>query len=63
MGMEDRDYYREWWAEKQGYTEKSKIRLPAKRSTDEPLTYKRGVKNVVICTASLWSLFAVLRLV
>lgn len=29
MGMQDRDYYREWWAEKQGYKERTKFRLPA----------------------------------
>ena len=24
MGMQDRDYYREWWKEKQGYVAKLK---------------------------------------
>lgn len=25
MGMQDRDYYREWWAEKEGYKKPSKL--------------------------------------
>jgi len=29
MGMDDRDYYREWWRKKQGFTEKAPFRLPA----------------------------------
>lgn len=30
MGMQDRDYYKEWWAKREGYTEKAKFRLPAR---------------------------------
>lgn len=27
MGFQDRDYYREWWAKKEGYIEKSPLRM------------------------------------
>lgn len=29
MGMQDRDYYREWWAKKLGYVERTPFRLSA----------------------------------
>jgi hypothetical protein len=28
MGFQDRDYYREWWAKKQGFVERSRMRMP-----------------------------------
>jgi len=27
MGLQDRDYYREWWAKKEGYVEKTPFRM------------------------------------
>lgn len=27
MGFQDRDYYRAWWAKKEGYVEKSPLRM------------------------------------
>ncbi len=27
MGFQDRDYYREWWAKKEGYVERSPMRM------------------------------------
>lgn len=27
MGFQDRDYYREWWAKKEGYVEKTSFRM------------------------------------
>lgn len=38
MGIQDRDYYREWWQKKVGYIEKARFRLPASqdgRGTDD----------------------------
>ena len=33
MSSQNRDWYREWWAKKTGYVEKSAFRLPARRKS------------------------------
>jgi hypothetical protein len=38
MGLESRDYYRDWWRKKTGYEEKARFRVPASqegRGTDD----------------------------
>lgn len=42
MGMQDRDYYREWWAKKEGHVERSPMRVnlgkpPAVRQVLRPV--------------------------
>jgi hypothetical protein len=37
VGIQDRDYYREWWRNKTGYRERARFRVPAHeegRATD-----------------------------
>lgn len=29
MGIQDRDYYREWWRKRTGYVERAQFRLPS----------------------------------
>lgn len=29
MGIQDRDYYKEWWRKREGYVERAAFRLPA----------------------------------
>jgi hypothetical protein len=38
MGIESRDYYRDWWRKRTGYQEKARFRVPAAeegRATDD----------------------------
>lgn len=42
MGMQDRDYYREWWKEKQGYVAKPSFRSPVPGGEDDRGAYLRS---------------------
>ncbi|ABD69148.1 hypothetical protein Rfer_1415 [Rhodoferax ferrireducens T118] len=42
MGMQDRDYYREWWKEKQGHVEKPSFRSPVSVGEDDGAAYLRS---------------------
>jgi hypothetical protein len=65
--MQDRDYYREWWAKKTGYVERAKFRLPS-----GPASQRRKIKNwhpvitvlstVILCILVYWLLRTVVRL-
>lgn len=37
MGIQDRDYYREWWAKRNGFKEKAAFRLPERSNGPPPL--------------------------
>lgn len=37
MGIQDRDYYREWWAKRNSFKEKAAFRLPERPSGPPPL--------------------------
>jgi hypothetical protein len=42
MGMQDRDYYREWWKEKQGHVEGPSFRSPVPDGEDDGGAYLRS---------------------
>lgn len=46
MGMQDRDYYKEWWKKRTGYEEKASFRLPAySNEDDDGGAYLRGAST------------------
>lgn len=36
MGMEDRDWYRDWWRKKQGHVERARFRVPLEGVATDP---------------------------
>lgn len=75
MGMQDRDYYKEWWAKREGYVEKARFRLPARGMSGvnlpgKPLPSKRNsdwhwslqlLLMFVIC-AAVFAFFKLLKI-
>lgn len=60
MGIQDRDYYRDWWRKREGYVEKAEFRLPvvpSKRLSSIP-PFVCWLGRIVVCvgwvTAILW---------
>ena len=45
MGMQDRDYYRDWWRKKTGHVEKATFRVPFPNGEDDGGAYLRGVES------------------
>lgn len=59
MGVQDRDWHREWWAKKEGYVEKARFRLPDPKPKKQyhPVFYVLGVLVLFLFFAVGWRIF------
>lgn len=69
MAMDDRDYYREHWAKKEGHVERSRMRMPMRelerlerRERQAASQPKRDVNWVAVLLAVLLLLLFVVKL-
>lgn len=52
MGMQDRDYYREWWEKKEQHVEKSKFRVALGKPSRQISKARSNLSKIVIFLVS-----------
>jgi len=57
MGVQDRDWYREWWAKKEGHVERSRMRINLGKPPAPPVpSLPRLARRIVPASDWHWSL-------